>query len=484
MLQSFADRQELNTRLNLGVFNKGRASSPTRPCICKSLLTPDACPVSHGPLVTGPAFSEVDFLSGSQQNRQEPAKSCDKGKNKATDQTKHASQMQISQYFSNDYPEDDLAAQATYSVKQDEPGRRSSCVPRITVPTSQQDAPPANVDDYACKNDKQSSCSATLFTWLERVPEEYPPQDAPKPCTKGALCADLSHQHISNEEKENKRYWDLWELKLILQIRQETREKMGRKKRRAFYEDILKRKRQASEAEEELTSPPKKPRTRPDAFTQPVQSRSPRSLSTLQSQAFVLRLEEELGRSLGDLLQLTAEEDPWFSLGSQPPELTPGDEMTASMESLSLESTPEYPAYTDNIKLFPDSGPIAFEHVHPYSNDAEYAKYSIRGAEDLGLGLDMLTRTDSRETLYDGGNDVIMKGVGAIFDRGQIDSANGGGRPSATDQNDPLLSTFGQNLESSMMPVHYPGPFPDEGMFFGQPIQHVAGGHSRRNSLY
>ena len=437
--------------------------------------------------MTGPAFSEVDFLSGSQQNRQGPAESCDKGKNKATDQTKHGSQIQISQYFSNDYPEDDLAAQATYSVKQDEPGHRSSCVPQTTVPTSQQDAPPANVDDYACKNDRQSSCSATLVAWLERVPEEYLSQNAPKPCTKGALCADLSHQHISNEEKENKRYWDLWELKLILQIRQEAREKMERKKRPAFYEDILKRKRQASEAEEELTSPPRKPRTRPDAFTQPVQSRSSRSPSTLQSQAFVLLLEEEeeeLGRSLGDLLQPTAEEDPWFFLGSQPPELTPGDEMTASMESLSLESTSEYPAYTNNIGLFPDSGPIAFEHVPPYSNDAEYAKYSIGGAEDLGLGLDMLTRTDSPETLYDSGNDVIMKGVGAIFDRGHIDSANRGGRPSATDQNDPLLSTFGQDLESSMMPAHYHGPFPDESTFFGQPIQHVAGGHSRRNSLY
>lgn len=463
--------------------------------------------------MTGPLFSKVNFLSGSQQNRQEPAESRDKGKGKVTDQTGQDLQMQISQYFSNNHPEDNHAVQATYSVKQDETGQRPSCMPSTAEPTAEQEAPLAKVEDGTSRNNKQGSRSATPFTWSESALEKHAPTDAPKPCTKGALCADLSHQHISDEEKANKRYWDLWELKLLLQIRQEGREKTETRRRLASYENYLKRKRQADEIEEWLASPQKKIRTESDAFIELVQRYSSGSTGTLESNAYEPTVEAELERSLGSLsLESTPEkgpkrslifplpdstsnQEPWFALGgqlrpktkedpgfslqSQPPELTPDDELTKSIESASLGSTSDGPNDADNIEtgLSPDDGPIAVGHGHPFRNGAEDAEYPVRDA-DLRQGLDMLARATSMETLYDDDNDVIMKGVGTVFDRGH--------RASVTDPNDLLLTILGQYLESSISMVanYCAGLSHDESMPVGQPLEHEAGDHSRRNSLY
>lgn len=413
--------------------------------------------------MAGPLFSEVNFLSGSQQNRQEPAESHDKGKGKATDQTGHDLQLQISQYFSNDYPEDDHAMQG------------SSCMPSTAEPTAKQDATPAKVEDGTSKSNKQGSRSATPFTWPESALEENAPTDAPKPCQKGALCADLSHQHISDEEKANKRYWDLWELKLILQIRQEGREKAETRRRLAFYDNYLKRKRQADGIEEWLASPPKKIRTGSDAFIELVQRYSSSSTGTLQPNAYGSTAEEELERSLGSLSlestpekrpKSTSNQKPWFALGGQ---LRPNSKKDPGV---SLGSQP--------LELTSDDGPIAVGHGHPFQNDGEDAGYPGRNA-DLRQGLDMLTRATSMETLYDDDNDVIMKGVGTVFD--------GGHKASVTDPNDLLLTILGQCLESSISMVsnYCAGRSPGESRpvgKVGKPIEHEAGDHPRRNSLY
>lgn len=106
------------------------------------------------------------------------------------------------------------------------------------------------VKDSKSVDQQHKSRSATPFTWLQEAAESPAPQRQSETCAKGALCADLGHQHISDEEKASKRYWDLGELKLILRLRREIETGRGI----AFYRDYLKRERAASEIDEAFAS--------------------------------------------------------------------------------------------------------------------------------------------------------------------------------------------------------------------------------------
>ncbi|OJJ79915.1 uncharacterized protein ASPGLDRAFT_924433 [Aspergillus glaucus CBS 516.65] len=219
-------RLTLTSRPNMGIFGKGRTSSPT-----KSRELPDL------------TFSEMNFLSRrSRLNPSElPAEEQQDKTNEAT-RREHDSQMQIPQYFFNDYY-DEAPATAYADADQPEP------------PAMASEAHGGRAMEPTALSPKLSH-SATLYTWSESDCREHERRASSENCTKGILCVDLNHQHISDEEKANKRYWDLDELKLILKIRQQTRNE-SRANKEPKTCDHLKRRRQPDEADDAPRSPKK-----------------------------------------------------------------------------------------------------------------------------------------------------------------------------------------------------------------------------------
>lgn len=168
-------------------------------------------------------------------------------------------QMQIPQCFSNDYPEEyphvnesvsfprhDIQAQTDSLAISFSTGHGESAVEHTTY----DDSLPARVQrNFKHRREKRKSSSATSYTWPETEYEAKEPRVSFEDCKKGLLCVDINHQHITDAEKTNKRYWDLDELKLILSIRQRRRYEDEQRKAEV---NPLKRKRPSFEAEEVL----------------------------------------------------------------------------------------------------------------------------------------------------------------------------------------------------------------------------------------
>lgn len=143
-------------------------------------------------------------------------------------------QMQIPQYFSNDYPEG--------------PSQEQAPVVGIANTQEQIEQLPQTPNDAG----QPQSSSATPYTWSKSSYGQD--HQAPENCTKGILCADLTHQHLSEKGRENKRYWDLWELKLILKIRQD-RQKQDEESRKRSLESAEDGYRQLPGETEEIHTP-------------------------------------------------------------------------------------------------------------------------------------------------------------------------------------------------------------------------------------
>lgn len=168
-------------------------------------------------------------------------------------------QMEIPQYFSNDYAEEpphmdesvffprhDMQAQTDPLAISFSTGHGEFTVEHTTY----DDLLPARVQrNFKHRRDRKKSSSATSHTWPESECETKEPRVSSEDCQKGLFCADINHQHISNTEKAKKRYWDLDELKLILSIRQRRRYEDEQRKASLYP---LKRKRPSFEAEEVL----------------------------------------------------------------------------------------------------------------------------------------------------------------------------------------------------------------------------------------
>lgn len=238
--------------MNLGLFRKGRTSSPVKSRECKSSWPYLCFSNAYASLVPDLAFSEMKFLS--KRSRRGP---------KDFPEDLHQMdelQMEIPQYFSNDYPEEpplmdesvslsrhDMQAQTDPLAISFSTGHGEFAVEHTTY----DDSLPARVQrNFKHRRDRRTSSSATsYYTWPESEYEAKESRVSSEDCKKGLLCADINHQHISDAEKAKKRYWDLDELKLILSIRQRRRYEDEQRKAVA---NPLKRKRPSFEAEEVL----------------------------------------------------------------------------------------------------------------------------------------------------------------------------------------------------------------------------------------
>lgn len=180
----------------------------------------------------------MNFLSRRSQNHGKPSTDQrDKGKAPARDEHGLQKQMQVSQYFSNDYPEG--------------PSQEQAPVAAINNTQEQIDQLPRTPNDPG----KPQPSFITPYTWSEsNYGQDH---QASEVCTKGIFCANLTHQHLSEEGRANKRYWDLWELKLMLEISQD-RQKQDEESRKRNLESKEEENRQLPGETEEIHTPKKR----------------------------------------------------------------------------------------------------------------------------------------------------------------------------------------------------------------------------------
>lgn len=113
--------------------------------------------------------------------------------NEAT-QSEHGSQMQIPRYFKDYYDE----APATVYAHADQ----SKPTVMVTEAHGSRAMEPIALSSKLSHN-------TTPYTWSESACRDYERRPSSENCTKSTSCVDLNHQHINDEEKANKRYWDL-----------------------------------------------------------------------------------------------------------------------------------------------------------------------------------------------------------------------------------------------------------------------------------
>lgn len=314
----------------------------------------------------------MNFLSRrSRLNPSElPAEEQQDKTNEAT-RREHDSQMQIPQYF-NDYY-DEAPATAYADADQPEPPAMASEVHggRAMEPTALS---------------PKLSHSATLYTWSESDCREHERRASSENCTKGILCVDLNHQHISDEEKANKRYWDLDELKLILKIRQQIRNE-SRANKEPKTCDHLKRRRQPDEAD--------------DAPRSPKKSKLFNAIASIR-------------KSLSSLASSNMERDSPLhgqqELGTYAPELR----TSRDLDHHELELILKQACFSDYRPMSQTYNPAIAPHQNPQSN------WDIDGASpneiDLDAEFNSIVRICSRETAYNKDEDVIMKDLDAVYD--------------------------------------------------------------------
>lgn len=318
-------------------------------------------------------FSEMNFLSRrSRLNPNElPAEEQQNKPNEAT-RREHDSQMQIPQYFSHDYHDEGLA---TVYAGADQPD----------PPATATEAHGSRAMEPTALSPKLSH-SAIPYTWSESDCREHERRASSENCTKGILCVDLNHQHISDEEKANKRYWDLDELKLILKIRQQIRNE-SRANKEPKTCDHLKRSRQPDEADDVPRSPKK---SKPSNAIASIRKRlsSPASSSTERDSP--PHGQQEIGTCV------------------------PERQTRRDLAHHELECTLKQVCFSDYRPMSQNYNPVIALHQNPQPNR------DIDGAGpneiDLDAEFNSIVRICSRETAYDKDEDVIMKDLDAVYD--------------------------------------------------------------------
>lgn len=342
---------------------------------------------AHSRLVPDLIFSEMNFLSRrARLDREELPREDQQDRINKTSRRENDLQTQILQYFSNDYPEEaPIVEETAYPIER----RDTSCQPEsYAMATSN-----ANVNramesavlspETKCKS---PSKSVTPYTWSESECRHDERLTSPEICTKGILCADMDHQHISNEEKADKRYWDLDELKLLLKIREQRRNESRANKEPGTC-DHSKRERQPDEAEDVSGSPSKNAKNDitsvREGFSSPPSSRTERSYSPSHGHP-------------------------------EPGTYTPGRQANSNLERHELKVTPNRLWFSGSRPTSQSCSPVIALHENPSSkwNDDAGPSNEI----DLDAEFDnVIARICSRETAYDKDDDVIMKDFDAVY---------------------------------------------------------------------
>lgn len=290
----------------------------------------------------------------------------------------HDSQAQIPQYFSNDYPDeppviDETVYPSAQDPDQPEPAAMAteahgSCTMR-----------PADLSP-------KLSRSATPYTWYESDRREHERRASSKNCTKGILCVDLNHQHISDEEKANRRYWDLDELKLILVIRQQVRNR-SRADKEPEACDHLKRRHQPDEVDDEPRSPKKAKLSNAIASIQKPLS-SPASSST--------------------------ERDTPSHGHPKPGTYTPERQTSRDIDHHELELTPKQVCFSNYCSMSQNCNRAIAPHQNPHPK----RNVDSAGSDEIDLDAEFnsIVSICSRETAYGKDEDVIMKDFDAVYD--------------------------------------------------------------------
>jgi len=287
----------------------------------------------------------------------------------------HDSQMQIPQYFSNDYPVEALAMEETmYPFEQNAHQPDLSTVP---IAHSGRAMEPTDISP-------KLSRSATAYTWSEsdcRGHEHW----ASENCTKGILCVDLNHHHSSNKEKANKRYWDLDELKLKLKTRQQVRN--GSRAKEPETCDQSKRRRQPDEAGDEPRSPKK--------------SKLSNAIASIRK-----RLSSPASSS-------TERDTPPYGhpgLGTY----TPERQTSRDTDNYELVLTPKQVCFADYRTMSQNCNPTITPHQDPHPSKI----IDGTGADqiDLDAETNSIVYICSRKTVYDKDEDVVIEEFGAVYD--------------------------------------------------------------------
>ncbi|ODM14679.1 hypothetical protein SI65_09868 [Aspergillus cristatus] len=355
-------RLTLASHPNMGIFGKGRTSSPI-----KSRELPDL------------TFSEMNFLSRrSRLNPNELLVEEQQDETNGAARRQHDSQTQIPQYFSNDYPDEPPVIDETaYPSAQDPDQPEPAAV--ATEAHGSRAMRPADLSP-------KLSRSATPYTCSESDCREHERRASSKNCTKGILCVDLNHQHISDEEKANRRYWDLDELKLILMILQQVRNG-SRANKEPEACDHSKRRRQPDEVDDEPRSPKKSKLSNAIASIRKPLS-SPASSST--------------------------ERDTPLHGHPKPGTYTPERQTSRDIDHHELELTPKQVCFSDYCSMSQNCNRAIAPHQNPRPNR------NIDGAGpdeiDLDAEFNSIVRIFSRETAYGKDEDVIMKNFDAVYD--------------------------------------------------------------------
>lgn len=208
--------------------------------------------------------------------------------------------------------------------------------------------------------------------------ESPAPQRQSETCAKSAWCANLDHQHISDEEKASKQYWSR-ELKLILRREIETGRGI------AFYRDYLEQERATSEIDEAFASL---------AEVQTGSSTPAKDIENIEN------YHGDLERALGSDMGLVSK----IQTGSSTPvrfrkDHPGGLERTLGNETLLIPEDETAPLkYTPDVSTY--AGDLA-DHAHGQPQDGAY-----------GAPLDMLTGPQWR--LHDNDYRGSVKRVGAL----------------------------------------------------------------------
>lgn len=329
-------------------------------------------------LVPDLTFSEMNFLSRRSRSNPNGLLVEQQGETNGAARREHDSQAQIPQYFSNDYPDEhDVIDETVYPSAQDpdqpEPAAMAteahgSCTMR-----------PADLSP-------KLSRSATPYTWYESDRREHERRASSKNCTKGILCVDLNHQHISDEEKANRRYWDLDELKLILVIRQQVRNR-SRANKEPEACDHLKRRHQPDEVDDEPRSPKKAKLSNAIASIQKPLS-SPASSST--------------------------ERDTPSHRHPKPGTYTPERQTSRDIDHHELELTPKQVCFSNYCSMSQNCNRAIAPHQNPHPK----RNVDSAGSDEIDLDAEFnsIVSICSRETAYGKNEDVIMKDFDAVYD--------------------------------------------------------------------